>query len=73
MPKTKPPTPVLGLIGGSGLGKALASETDGSAKTHSPHTPFGQPSSPITELTWSGRRLFVLQRHGSGHTLNPSK
>ncbi|MEQ9459942.1 MAG: S-methyl-5'-thioadenosine phosphorylase [Phycisphaeraceae bacterium] len=59
----------LAVIGGSGLGEALNSE---SGTTHLPDTPFGKPSGPITETTWSGTPVFLLQRHGPGHLYNPS-
>lgn len=61
---------VVGLIGGSGLGQALGAET---GKVHEIETPFGPPSCPITEVQWHGQRVLILQRHGIGHTLNPSQ
>ena len=70
MPDSPPPTPpTLAILGGTGLGEALGVE-EGEA-VH-PDTPFGKPSSPITRASWNGRELFLLQRHGQGHTLNPS-
>ena len=59
----------IGLIGGTGLGDALGAE-DG--KKLSVQTPFGRPSSPITQATWNDVEVFILQRHGPGHVLNPS-
>jgi len=59
----------VGIIGGSGLGDALA-KTDG--KIVEPDTPFGKPSSPIVLATWEGTDIAILQRHGVGHVLNPS-
>ncbi|WP_432797987.1 S-methyl-5'-thioadenosine phosphorylase [Poriferisphaera sp. WC338] len=60
----------IGIIGGSGLGDKLGLET-GEAIT--PSTPFGQPSSPIIHANWEGTEIYLLQRHGIGHTLNPSQ
>ena len=61
----------IGLIGGSGLGQALA---DASAGTrHELDTPFGRPSDAIIETTWAGVPVLVLSRHGPGHLLNPSQ
>jgi 5'-methylthioadenosine phosphorylase len=60
----------LGLIGGSGLGQALGAETTGIR--HEVDTPFGQPSDAIVETDWQGLPVFVLMRHGPGHTYNPS-
>ena len=60
---------VIGVIGGSGLGEALGGEA---GPTHTVRTPFGAPSGPIIETRWSGVPVFLLQRHGPGHTLNPT-
>lgn len=59
----------IGIIGGSGLGQALGTEA---GKTLEIQTPFGPPSSPITLSDWGGLEVAILQRHGIGHTLNPS-
>ncbi|MEM6391986.1 MAG: MTAP family purine nucleoside phosphorylase [Planctomycetota bacterium] len=75
MTHTPAPPPTLAIIGGSGLADALTRDLDddqANATTHTPDTPFGPPSSPITETTWSGTRVLILKRHGPGHTLNPS-
>src|SRR5205085_131521 len=61
----------IGLIGGSGLGAALASRTDG--RRHQVETPFGRPSDAIVETEWAGLPVFFLNRHGPGHLLNPSQ
>ncbi len=66
----------LGIIGGSGLGEALAAEAGGASATDTSgggDTPFGPPSSPITNINWQGVEVHTLQRHGPGHTLNPSQ
>ncbi len=66
----------IGIIGGSGLGDALGTEA---GQTVEVDTPFGKPSSPITLANWDtggdsggGGEVAILQRHGIGHTLNPS-
>jgi len=62
---------LIGVIGGSGLYK-LDNLTV--IKTVNPETPWGFPSSPITiaELP-SGTRVAFLARHGTGHSIPPSK
>ena len=59
----------IGVIGGSGLGDALGAEQ---GRTHEIDTPFGTPSGPVIEAQWDGRTIYLLQRHGPGHVLNPS-
>ncbi|HEY7120441.1 MAG TPA: S-methyl-5'-thioadenosine phosphorylase [Tepidisphaeraceae bacterium] len=59
----------IGLIGGTGLGQALAS-TEG--HRHELDTPFGRPADAIIETTWAGVPVFVLSRHGPGHVINPT-
>ncbi|GAB4108331.1 MAG: S-methyl-5'-thioadenosine phosphorylase [Phycisphaeraceae bacterium] len=59
----------LGIIGGSGLGQALGAEQ---GQTIELDTPFGKPSSPIIMTRWHGHDIAIIQRHGIGHTLNPS-
>lgn len=61
----------IGLIGGSGLGAALALQTEG--HRHEVQTPFGPPSDAIVETAWQGVPVFVLSRHGQGHRFNPSQ
>ncbi len=60
----------IGLIGGSGLGEALATEK---GETIFVDTPFGPPSSPILRTRRHGVDLAILQRHGPGHILNPTQ
>jgi 5'-methylthioadenosine phosphorylase len=62
---------VIGVIGGTGLGQALCSATDG--EEIQVETPFGRPSSPITLTNWEGQKVAILARHGSGHQLSPSE
>jgi 5'-methylthioadenosine phosphorylase len=59
----------IGLIGGTGLGEAIAA-TGGTP--HTIDTPFGPPSGAILETQWSGIRVLALSRHGVGHTLSPA-
>jgi 5'-methylthioadenosine phosphorylase len=63
-------TPIIGLIGGTGLGQALAHELRGEA--HMLDTPFGRPSAPIVRGRWEGAEIAFLARHGEGHTLCPT-
>ena len=62
---------LVGLIGGTGLGDALAEEAG--AETVEVETPFGPPSAPVRMTEIEGRRVAVLARHGEGHRLNPSR
>ena len=59
----------IGLIGGSGLGDALGAEA---GERHDIDTPFGKPSAPILTTRWHDVDVAICQRHGIGHTLNPS-
>ena len=59
----------VGIIGGSGLGEALA-DTQGQAVRVK--TPFGQPSGKVLLTNWHGTDIALLNRHGPGHVLTPS-
>ncbi len=59
----------VGIIGGSGLGEALA-ETQGEAVRV--ETPFGDPSDRVLLAQWEGTDIALLNRHGPGHVLAPS-
>jgi 5'-methylthioadenosine phosphorylase len=61
----------IGLIGGSGLGAAMAEQTSGTR--HEIDTPFGRPSDAIVETAWDGLPVLFLSRHGPGHLLHPSQ
>jgi 5'-methylthioadenosine phosphorylase len=63
-------TPVLAVIGGSGLYKFDDLEDVQEVEID---TPFGQPSSPITLGHLMGKPVAFLARHGIGHTLSPSE
>ncbi len=60
----------IGIIGGSGLGAALAAKTKG--QEHFPDTPFGKPSGPIITTELDGVPIAFMSRHGPGHLYNPS-
>ncbi|NQU76483.1 MAG: S-methyl-5'-thioadenosine phosphorylase [Planctomycetes bacterium] len=60
----------VGIIGGSGLGDALCGKTTG--KRTVVKTPFGEPSDAVVQTNWAGVDVAVLNRHGSGHLINPS-
>jgi 5'-methylthioadenosine phosphorylase len=62
--------PLIGIIGGTGLGDVLMNEADG--ETVSVDTPFGPPSSKPVVANWSGVDIAYLSRHGEGHLRNPS-
>jgi 5'-methylthioadenosine phosphorylase len=61
----------IGLIGGTGLGQALAATTEGTR--HELDTPFGRPSDAIIETSWAGVPVLILSRHGPGHLINPTQ
>ncbi len=63
-------TPVLGVIGGSGLYQMSGLQN---TETIDVDTPFGSPSAPIVIGTLSGKRVAFLARHGIGHHLTPSE
>ena len=60
----------IGIIGGSGLYdmEALTDREEIIVKT-----PFGEPSGPYVTGALRGRRVAVLARHGSGHSILPSE
>jgi len=63
-------SPVLGVIGGSGLYAMSGLE---STETVELETPFGKPSAPVVIGTISGKRVAFLARHGIGHHIAPSE
>jgi len=66
------PEELIGIIGGTGLGDALAEQlTD--AKFHDIQTPFGRPSTAILVGTLGKKQIALLNRHGKGHKLSPSE
>jgi len=62
---------IVGLVGGTGLGEALAQQSEGELKEI--ETPFGKPSSPILLTEIEGQAVAILARHGEGHRLAPSQ
>lgn len=63
-------TPILGVIGGSGLYNMSGLEN---TETIEVDTPFGQPSAPLIVGTLSGKRVAFLARHGIGHHISPTE
>jgi 5'-methylthioadenosine phosphorylase len=61
----------VGVIGGSGLGDALCSGSAGEPRRV--QTPFGEPSDAIIETNWQGIDIALLNRHGPGHLIGPSR
>jgi len=63
---------LVGIIGGTGLGDALAEHLSG-AKSQDISTPFGKPSAAIMMGRLGKRKVAFLNRHGKGHRLSPSE
>jgi 5'-methylthioadenosine phosphorylase len=63
---------LIGIIGGTGLGDALAEQMSG-AERRDVDTPFGKPSTAILVGKFGQRKVAFLSRHGEGHTLSPSE
>lgn len=61
---------IVGLIGGTGLGQALATEVRGDPLEI--QTPYGPPSGPILRGRWEGVEIAFLSRHGLGHRYCPT-
>ncbi|WP_437832890.1 S-methyl-5'-thioadenosine phosphorylase [Sorangium sp. So ce1153] len=64
------PTPVLGVLGGSGL-----YQIDGLSEVtwRKVSSPFGDPSDELCFGTLHGHRVVFLPRHGRGHRIPPSE
>lgn len=60
----------IGIIGGSGLYHMKGLE---GVEEITPHTPFGEPSAPITIGMLEGKRVAFLARHGIGHHITPTE
>ncbi len=58
----------LAIIGGTGLTSLKNLKI-----THREvmHTPYGEPSAPLTHGILSGKKVVFLPRHGPGHTIPP--
>jgi 5'-methylthioadenosine phosphorylase len=63
---------LIGLVGGSGLGDALAEEIR-DAKFRDVRTPFGRPSGKIMVGQIGDRGVAFINRHGRGHKLSPGE
>jgi 5'-methylthioadenosine phosphorylase len=63
---------LIGIIGGTGLGDALAGQL-AAVEFREVETPFGKPSGPILLGELGARRIAFLNRHGEGHKLSPSE
>jgi 5'-methylthioinosine phosphorylase len=59
---------MLAIIGGSGLTSLANLDV---RRRHVVHTPYGEPSGPLTFGTIRGREVIFLARHGEGHTIPP--
>lgn len=60
----------IAIIGGTGL-----TRLQGLDITHREvvHTPYGEPSGPLTHGELSGQEVVFLARHGYGHTIPPHR
>ena len=63
-------SPVLAIIGGSGLYN-IKGLTD--VSEHDVVPPCGRPSDPVVVGTLAGQRVAFLARHGRGHRILPSE
>ncbi len=63
---------LVGIIGGTGLGDALAGQLSG-VEFREMETPFGKPSGPILLGGLGNRQIAFVNRHGEGHKLSPSE
>jgi 5'-methylthioinosine phosphorylase len=62
--------PELAIIGGTGLTSLKGLEI---IRREVVHTPFGEPSGPLTHGVLSGKEVIFLARHGYGHTIPPHR
>jgi len=60
----------LAIIGGTGLTQIKSLEI---RDREIVHTPYGEPSAPLTHGILFGREILFLPRHGYGHTIPPHK
>ncbi|WP_455208426.1 S-methyl-5'-thioinosine phosphorylase [Kaarinaea lacus] len=60
----------LAIIGGTGLTKLEALNI---SDREIVHTPYGEPSAPLSHGQLFGRDIMFLPRHGYGHTIPPHK
>jgi 5'-methylthioinosine phosphorylase len=60
----------LAIIGGTGLTSLKGLEI---VRREMVHTPFGEPSGPVTHGILAGREVMFIARHGYGHTIPPHR
>ncbi|KPJ94056.1 MAG: 5'-methylthioadenosine phosphorylase [Gammaproteobacteria bacterium SG8_15] len=60
----------LAIIGGTGLTKL---ESLNISDREIVHTPYGEPSGPLSHGQLFGKDIMFLPRHGYGHTIPPHK
>ncbi|MBK1691938.1 S-methyl-5'-thioinosine phosphorylase [Ectothiorhodospira mobilis] len=60
----------IAIIGGTGLTSLNGLEI---TRREVMHTPYGEPSGPLTHGVLAGRRVVFLARHGYGHTIPPHR
>lgn len=60
----------LAIIGGSGLTRLEGLEI---TRRQVVHTPYGEPSAPVTHGILKNREVAFLPRHGTAHTIPPHK
>src|SRR5690625_126212 len=60
----------VAIIGGTGLTSLPGLEIK---RREVVHTPFGNPSEPITHGQYYGKDIAFLARHGYGHTIPPHR
>jgi 5'-methylthioadenosine phosphorylase len=63
---------LTGIIGGTGLGEALATDIS-EAEFHDIETPFGKPSTKVMVGKLGVNEIAFVNRHGEGHKLSPSE
>ncbi|MCB1753042.1 MAG: S-methyl-5'-thioinosine phosphorylase [Gammaproteobacteria bacterium] len=60
----------LAIIGGSGITRLNGLEI---LRREVVHTPYGEPSAPLTHGIFHGHELIFLPRHGAAHTIPPHR
>lgn len=60
---------MIGIIGGSGIYDPKLLKDIKKVKVS---TPYGEPSDFITTGTFKGKKVAIIPRHGSKHTINPT-
>jgi 5'-methylthioinosine phosphorylase len=62
--------PDIAIIGGTGLTALEGLEI---VRREVVHTPYGEPSGPLTHGVLNGKQVVFLARHGYGHTIPPHR